>query len=374
VSTPRDTTPHEIALLRLAAQRVVGPPLDSPAAVVGLLTAVQAQDDVGAITSIALRTARRDRSEVVAAYDAGEIVRSWPMRGTLHTVLARDLAWMLPLMTARPRAAAGKRRPQLGLGEDDVMRADELAVAALAGTGGRTRTELFAVWDEAGLPTTGGRGYHLIVELAQRGVLCLGPFRGTEQLFVLLAEWVRKPRMLSRAESLAELALRYFRGHGPATVADLSRWSGLVASDVRAGVESVRDQLASRIVDRTTYLLDPAIPALLDAHRKAAREVLLLPGFDEIILGYGDRSMTLAPEHADRIVPGGNGVFRPTVLVDGQVVGTWRHVGAGAKRRLEATPFTTFADDVAAAVAQRYADLPGRVRAPRSAARPGSSR
>jgi len=205
-------------------------------------------------------------------------------------------------------------------------------------------------------------------------VLCLGPLRGTEQLFVLLAEWVREPRMLDRDEALAELALRYFRGHGPATVADLSRWSGLAAADVRAGVESVRDQLASLVVDRTTYLLDPATPALLNAHRAAARDVLLLPGFDEIILGYRDRSMTLAPEHADRIVPGGNGVFRPTVLVDGQVVGTWRRVGTGSKRRLETVPFGPLADDVAAVVAQRYAELPCWVRAQRSAARPGSSR
>src|SRR5665811_947693 len=110
---------------------------------------------------------------------------------------------------------------------------------------------------------------------------------------------------------------------------------------------------------RTTYLLDPATPALLGAHRKTARDVLLLPGFDEIILGYGDRSMTLAPEHADRIVPGGNGVFRPTVLVDGQVVGTWRHVGTGSKRRLETVQFVPLADDVAAVVAQRHAELPG---------------
>ncbi|HEY5514636.1 MAG TPA: winged helix DNA-binding domain-containing protein [Pengzhenrongella sp.] len=356
-TTPHETTPHEIALLRLVAQRVV-PSLATPRDVVGHLTAVQAQDDVGAITSIALRTARRDRAEVVAAYDAGEIVRSWPMRGTLHTVLARDLAWMLPLMTPRPRAAAAKRRPQLGLGEDDVLRAGELAVAALAGTGGRTRAELLAVWDQAGLAPKGGRGYHLIVELAQRGVLCLGPLRGTDQLFVLLAEWVRNPRVLERDEALAELALHYFRGHGPATVADLSRWSGLAAVDVRAGVESVRDQLAKLTVDRTTYLLDPATPALLDAHRAAARDVLLLPGFDELILGYADRSMTLAPEHADRIVPGGNGVFRPTVLVDGQVVGTWRRVGTGSERRLETVPFVPLADDVAAVVAQRYAQLP----------------
>ena len=51
---------------------------------------------------------------------------------------------------------------------------------------------------------------------------------------------------------------------------------------------------------------------------------LLLPGFDEYLLGYRDRSAVLAPEHADRIVPGGNGLFRPTIVVDGQVVGTWR--------------------------------------------------
>ena len=52
--------------------------------------------------------------------------------------------------------------------------------------------------------------------------------------------------------------------------------------------------------------------------------VLLLPGFDEYLLGYGDRSAVVAPEHAGRIVPGGNGLFRPTIVVDGRVAGTWR--------------------------------------------------
>jgi len=353
-----ELTPHDVALLRLVAQRVVGPPLNSARDVVGLLTAVQAQDEPGAITSVALRTTGRTRAGVVAAFDAGEIVRTWPMRGTLHTILAEDLAWMLPLMTSGPRAAAARRRPQLGLSEDDVDRATEIATAELAGSGGLLRSELLARWEDAGLAPAGGRGYHLLAELAQRCVLCLGPYRDGDQQFVLVDEWVRAPRTLDRADALAELALRYFRGHGPATVKDLMRWSGLPARDVRPGIEAVRDQLAAATVDGVEHLMDPPTPELLAEHRDAASAVVLLPGFDEVILGYQDRSMTLPPAHADRIVPGGNGVFRPTVVVDGRVVATWKTVGTGKNRRLEVDPFEPLPDDVAAAAAERYADLP----------------
>ena len=365
-SLDRVSTPHEIALLRLVAQRVVGPALPTPLDVVAWLTALQAQDDAGALTSVALRSATRARADVIAAFDDGQIVRSWPMRGTLHTVVATDLVWMLELMTPRPRAAAAKRRSQLGLDENDVTRAHDLAVEALADrsttaadpAGGLTRAELLAVWEAAGLAPAGGRGYHLIVELAQLGVLCLGPLRDGAQLFVLAGAWVPEPRRPTRDEALAELALRYFRGHGPATIADLSRWSGLTAADVRAGTGAVRDQLDSMTVDGTQYLLDPATPQRLADHQGEAGGVVLLPGFDEIILGYADRSMTLPPEFADRIVPGGNGVFRPSVVADGRVVGTWRHVGKPTARRVETSAFTAFADDVAAAIPDLYARLP----------------
>ena len=361
-SLGRVSTPHEVALLRLAAQRVIGSPLPTALDVVAWLTAVQAQDDAGALTSVALRTATRSSADVVAAFDGGLVVRSWPMRGTLHTVVAADLVWMLDLMTPRPRAAAAKRRPQLGLAETDVGRALELAATALSEPRpegpGLTRAELLAAWDGADLATAGGRGYHLIAELAQRGVLCLGPLRGGAQRFVLVDSWVREPRRPDRDEALAELALRFFRGHGPATVADLMRWSGLTAADVRAGTAAARDGLDAMTVDGTEYLLDPATPQRLADCRGEAGGVVLLPGFDEIILGYADRSMTLPREFADRIVPGGNGVFRPSVIADGRAVGVWRHVGKPSARRIEATALTVFADDVAAAIPEVYARLP----------------
>lgn len=349
-------TPHEIALLRLVAQRVVGPRPASARDVVGHLLAVQAQDAPGALASVALRHGGTP-DDVRAAFDAGELARTWPMRGTLHTVLAEDLPWLVELMTPRPRAAAAKRRWQLGLDEHDVERAAGLAQDALAGSA-RTRAELLAVWDAAGLAPSAGRGYHLLAELAQRGLLCLGPYRGTEQTFVLVAEHVRAPRRLDRVEALAEVALRYFRGHGPATVADLARWTSLTLTDARAGTAAVRDQLAAATVDGAEHLLDPATPALLDDWREAARGVFLLPGFDEMVLGYADRSMTLPAEHADLVVPGGNGMFRPTVVVDGRAVATWRTAGSGRNRRLEVTPFAgSLPPQVLAAAEERWAAL-----------------
>ena len=58
------------------------------------LTCVQAQDLPGALTSVALRVDGGTRADVVAALDAGEVVRSWPMRGTLHFTAAEDIGWM----------------------------------------------------------------------------------------------------------------------------------------------------------------------------------------------------------------------------------------------------------------------------------------
>ena len=117
-----------------------------------------------------------------------------------------------------------------------------------------------------------------------------------------------------RDEALGEWADRYFRSHGPASVADFTRWTGLPAADARAGVAVARADLAELVVDGTTYLMDPATPDRLAGCRRAAGGTFLLPGFDEYVLGYGDRSAIVAAEDADRIVPGGNGMFRATVV------------------------------------------------------------
>jgi inactivated superfamily I helicase len=116
--------------------------------------------------------------------------------------------------------------------------------------------------------------------------------------------------------------------------------------------------------------MDPQTPDLLDSCRRQARGVVLLPGFDELVLGYQDRRCVLDPEFADRIVPGANGMFKATIVSDGEIVGTWKHAGRGAKRNVEATSFASLSDDLIEAIYRVYADLPGVPPRPRGLDRP----
>ena len=343
-------TPSEIGLLRLVAQRVAGPKLPTASAVVRLLTAVQAQDLPGALRSVALRTTSGTRDDVTAALDSGEVVRTWPMRGTLHLVAAEDLGWLVGLLGPRVVSGSPARRRQLGITDADIEQARTVAVAALHGGRSLRRAEILGAIREGGVDIAGQRGYHLLWYLAQTATLCLGPCEGGDQRYVLVDEWIRGPRGRKDDEAVAELADRFFRSHGPATLKDLVRWAGLRITEARAGLAAVRDGLARLEVDGVEYFLDPETPDRLAACRAEACGTFLLPGFDEFVLGYGDRSAILDPEHADQIVPGGNGMFRATVVHAGRIVGTWRATGSGAKRTVTATPFTTFPDGVADAV------------------------
>ena len=160
-------------------------------------------------------------------------------------------------------------------------------------------------------------------------------------------------------EALGELALRYFRSHGPATAADLARWSGLTVGDVRRGIGICGAKLTTLELDGVTYHLGPET---LDVAAPTAR-VHLLPGFDEYLLGYGDRTAALAREHSDAIVPGGNGMFKPTIVVDGEVVGTWRRTLRAGEIIIEAAPFarlpSTVHEGLAKAV-EAYGAFTGR--------------
>ncbi len=116
----------------------------------------------------------------------------------------------------------------------------------------------------------------------------------------------------------------------------------------------MREQLERIDVAGSEYWLDPALPDRFAAHRSEAESVHLLPGFDEMVLGYADRTATIPPDHAERIVPGNNGVFRPTVLVDGVAVGTWRR----KRDAIEVEPFSPLSARVQASVQAAVEQLP----------------
>ncbi len=317
-----------LTALRLAAQGIAHPSAAGPVEAVRSLLAMQGQDYLGVLWSVGLRTRDATEAAVEAAHASGDLVRSWPLRGTLHLVAAEDLGWMLSLTGERTvRSAAGRHR-QLGLEQADFSRASAIARERLAGGGRADRAELLAAFRDGGVATDGQRGPHLLGNLAHTGLIVLS---GRTE-YALLEEHVRAPRQLDPDAAVDELALRYFTGHGPATVRDLAWWSGLPLTVVRAATGRVRDRLDALEVEGVEYLMRPGLEPDGDG-------VHALPGFDEYLLGYADREAALAPEHADAIVPGGNGMFLPTIVVRGAVVGTWSRDRGRRTVRATAAPF-----------------------------------
>ena len=302
---------------------------DSVAAVVNWFGAMQAQDYVSGLWSLGARLPAMTRAEVEAALERREAVRTWPMRGTIHLVPAADARWMVEVLGARALAGAARRRAHLGLDEATAERAVDVLGTALAGGGRLTRAECLAALTEAGIPADGQRGYHLLRFASLRGVTCMAPNRGTEQTFVLLDEWVGCSNRPSRDEALATIATRYVRSHGPVPRSDLAGWTGLTLADTAAAVAAAGDALTTVEVDGVAMLV--ASEALAEDPPSLPETVLALPGFDEYLLGYKNRTLMVDPAHAQAIIPGGSGVFQATIVRAGRVIGTWTRSSSTAR-------------------------------------------
>ena len=326
---------RQLATLRLAAQGIDSAAVETPVDVVRNLLALQAQDFAGAQFSIGLRTSHVTDRDVEAAIANREIVRSWPMRGTLHLVATEDLGWMLRLTGDRMvRGAAGRHR-QLELDDASFALAARIAEQELMKSEVIGRAALLAAFDAAGLSTAGQRGNHLLWYLSVTGLLVFGPLDGRQHSFARFETWVGAGRALDGDAALAEFARRYFAGHGPATDRDFAWWSSLTLTDARRGLAAVAVELEKLDLDGVTYYHRPGL-------QPAAPAVHALPGFDEFVLGYQDRGAQLAPELATRVVPGGNGMFLSTIVVDGEIVGTWRRTATAKRVTIELVPFDRF--------------------------------
>jgi len=355
---------REVLRLRLEAQGVAPARDVTVTEVVERLLAMQAQDFAQGSWAVGLRAQGSTRADLTAALDAGEIVRSWPMRGTLHFTRPDDLRWMLDLTAPRTVRSMAKRHRDLGLDDAAFARATAIARAELSGGGALSREEFTALLEAGGIATDGQRGMHLIWRLAHDGLICWGPARGTQQAMVLLDEWAPPTRELPRAEALGEFVLRYVTGHGPATLKDFCWWSKVSVADATLGLERVRDRLQEIELGHTSYWVRAdadavggdrraatagdtiavtqggrTVEATPPAPRRSVRSFHALPGFDEYLLGYQSRTPAVPEEFSSRIVPGDNGVFLPMLVSRGTVVGTWKRALTASKVTVTPMPF-----------------------------------
>jgi hypothetical protein len=347
---------------RLASQYLDGRQAGDPVRIVRHFGAVQAQEYSQSLWAVGLRTTDATAATVEAAIESGAILRTWPMRGTIHLVPAEDARWMLGLLAGRRIRQMATVYRRLGLTEQVLGRAADIVAGELRGGHRIRRPDLLTLLASHGIDCSasphGSRGSHILGYLSMTGLVCIGPMDGAQQTFVLLDEWVPHPR--TPEDPAAELATRYFTSHGPATVRDFGWWSGLPLGQVRPAIKQTRPALTATELGGEVYWHGTGEPGTTaGSAAPAPGGALLLPAFDEYTVAYKDRDALLAEGH--RLPPGD--LLNPVMVLDGHAAGLWKRVITRNGVQLTLAPFGRLAKgdrDRFAAAVERYAAFLGR--------------
>lgn len=307
-----------IARWRLTRQRLADADHASPRAAVEDLLGVQAENFSQTIWALAERTGQATEKGFGRAFDSGEIVRTHVLRPTWHFVRSKDLVWLLELTTPRARGSLVQLQRSLDLEEATMEGADAAIVRMLEEGRHLTREQIGERLRADGLPAEGTALGAMLIHAEFAALVCSGARdENGNQTYALIAERVSDPRTLDRDEALAEIVLRYFAGHGPATERDLAYWATLTVTDVRAGLAAVGDHLDSFELDGLTYWHGEPPPVGTGAPDPRGHLLLIL---DEYYRGYQDSRQVL---DVARLEPKGSRAVG-MALVDGQIVGSMR--------------------------------------------------
>jgi hypothetical protein len=354
--------PHDVLRTRLAGQQLTEPRASTAEEALKNLLAVQAQEFPYARWSLAQRTAGATARDVEQAVADGRILRTHILRPTWHFVHRDDLPWLRALSEPRLHQANAGTYRRTGIDDAAASRSAGVLAKAVAGGVHLTREQLAARLADAGFPAKGLALAYLIMHAEISGVLVSGapvrsPGGALRQTYAAFDERVAGDTVLSREESLAVLALRYFGSRGPATVRDCADWSGLTMTDIRKGL-ALADEIAPGAIvaasfDGADFYLRPAEYGgeVIRRAEESGRvrepgqgcepeqagdgrpQIDLVQCYDEYIMGYS----------VSRHYFGGTAPAYPfgdnpmhVVLLDGVLAGSWRHSlvpqGSAAKR------------------------------------------
>jgi hypothetical protein len=343
---------HPVTAERIARHGFVHRPAITVAGAARLTTALQAQDALQSRLGVRARADGITESDVLAAIADRSVVRTWLMRGTVHLVDADDVRWMTALFGPTLQRRFRKRWTDLGL-TADVLRRTARALPAVLSDGPRSRADIVAELRDRKLvpdsPDPQAVATHILLHATSIGLLCRATDHRRDALFTLLDDWTSgRPDGPRGDHALAEVVRRYFAAFSPATAADFTAWSGLPAG---TAIALMRDELEPvDVAGSPGYRLRGSAPEL--APRGSVR---LVSGYDNYLVGYRDRGLLIADEHRPAVYVGG--VIKPTVLLDGCVVATWRLARTTRDATVTVTPLREITGRTRNAIAREARDI-----------------
>ena len=139
--------------------------------------------------------------------------------------------------------------------------------------------------------------------------------KGKEKEFELTAEYL--PMNDSDAE--CELLLRYFSHFAPATIKDAAYYTGFTQKKINEIMQKL--PLSKLSVDNVDYFYVGELPTTAGEIPKC----VLLAGFDQLMLGYKKEENVFLPQEYLRGIFTLSGIVMPAILLEGKVVGKWKH-------------------------------------------------
>jgi Winged helix DNA-binding domain len=312
-------TTRQIASLRLHNQQISGTGFTKPEELVSWMGCMQAQDYLMAKWAIGCRLNKTTDEGIENDLNEGKILRTHVLRPTWHFVSPIDIHWMLKLTAPRIKALMKTQHQQLSIDYSILKKSKIIIEKVLTKTSCLTRKQIQVDLAKGKINTDDTRMSFLLMDAELDGLICNAGRKGNQFAYRLLDEMVPKRKTISGDEALAEITKRYFTSHGPATLYDFAWWSGLSVTEAKKGLEMIKQDFISEIIGSEIYWFSNS----LSKFKSNKSSVYILPAYDEFLISYKTREVCISSEKL-KLVLTNNGIFKPIIVINGQVCGLWK--------------------------------------------------
>jgi hypothetical protein len=304
----------EIIQLRLFHQGLSVNRFQSPDEIVAHFGAVQAQDYSMALWAVGLRMKKPIQRIVESSINSGEIIRTHILRPTWHLVHKNNIRWMMELSAPNVKKATQYVDKKEGLTDELFKKAWLIIERQFKDVENLTKDDIMSCLSSHNITVSNLLATQIIIRAELEMRLCNGEKKGTYALF---EKRVPAAAKISKAEATTKLASLYFNSHGPATLKDFAWWSGLSTAEAKIGLAELGSQLEYFTYNDVKYYYVGIEHKIFNYTTSA-----LLPCYDQYTVGYSESREIVLPVNLDSSTIG-NGIFKPIILCDNEIVGTW---------------------------------------------------
>lgn len=271
-------------------------------------------------------------------YKDRKLIKTWLMRGTVHTVPAKDFAIYQKALRRNLNDNWEKSLERHGLMPLNKKREklDQEIVKVLA-TGSFTKKELLAKVKHL-LKSYADKEQRIILSrslrtLAYQGLICHGEPTGTwyhfkENRFTAIENWCPGIDLDKMDEDKAQrmLLIKYLKGYGPATINDFAYWSGLSVTESKEILDRTKKELTMvEVMDqRADFWIYKGDANRLKVKKRKKIGTRFLPEFDPLVMGHKNKARILDDKYRKKIfLPLAD--VAPVIIAGGQIVSTWNY-------------------------------------------------